>query len=310
VVENAQCTNRSRCLCPDTSAGQTRDNFVNIVVYGPRTLPEQGPVQIPVLPADGNIVTLNMHIETDAVDEVPLHVFSAIGTPAKPTFGANLSIGDQAACDVTANNSNRSNVLIQDGVVTAGPAGTPSPTPTGGCVGDCNGDGMVAINEIITGVNVLPANGEEAADAVTLIQQEQQAQANKVEGLSMDGIGYNGPVLRELTNPQGLNLDVTVPPQSPRERTTFPTERFSLTVLEDGTRVLTCPAGHHESGRRAVKRRQRGTIHFVGNDDVVHRLLELQAAAERRDFAWWCVASLSMQMPRVRLESGAGEQVP
>src|SRR5260221_6776768 len=59
VVENAQCTNRSHCLCPDTGAGQTRDNFVNIVVYGPKSLPAQGPVTIPVLP-NGTLVTLSM----------------------------------------------------------------------------------------------------------------------------------------------------------------------------------------------------------------------------------------------------------
>jgi transposase len=99
-------------------------------------------------------------------------------------------------------------------------------------------------SELITAVNVLASNGLEAADAITLIQQEEQAQANKVEGLSMDRCGYNGPVLRELSNPQGLDLEVTVPPKAAPERSTFPAERFALTVLEDGRRVLTCPAGH------------------------------------------------------------------
>jgi hypothetical protein len=60
VVENAQCTGRNRCLCPDTTAGQERDNFVNIAIYGPKTLPEQGPVAIPKLPASGEIVKLNL----------------------------------------------------------------------------------------------------------------------------------------------------------------------------------------------------------------------------------------------------------
>jgi transposase len=113
---------------------------------------------------------------------------------------------------------------------------------------------MDPVSEIITAVNVLPANGEEAADAVTLIRQEEKAQANKVEALSIDGAGYNGPVLRELTDPQGLNLDVTVPPKAARERTTFPPERFPLTVLEDGTQVLTCPAGQTSgAGKRTPK---------------------------------------------------------
>jgi len=159
VIENAQCTNRNRCLCPDTGAGQTLDNFVNVVVYGPRNLPEQGPVQIPVLPS-GDLVTLNMRIASDAPDSIALHVFSAAGPPAKPQFGANLSIGDQAACDVTANGQGRSNVLLGDGTLTTtGPVATPTAGP-GGCVGDCSGDGTVAINELISGVNIALGNNE------------------------------------------------------------------------------------------------------------------------------------------------------
>jgi hypothetical protein len=150
VIENAQCTNRNRCLCPDTGAGQTRDNFVNIVVYGPRDLPEQGPVQIPVLPTSGNIVTLKMQIAAGATGTVPLHIFSAMdtGTDAKPQFAANLSIGDQAACDVTATTANKSNVKFVQGLVTIGG------TPTAGCVGDCDGGGSVAISELVRGVNI------------------------------------------------------------------------------------------------------------------------------------------------------------
>ena len=100
-----------------------------------------------------------------------------------------------------------------------------------------------ADSEIITAVNILPGNGAEAADAVTLIQQEEAAQGNDVEGISIDGAGYNGPVLRQLCDPAGLNLDVTVPPPKPAERTTFGPERFTLTVLTDGRSEVTCPAG-------------------------------------------------------------------
>ena len=107
-----------------------------------------------------------------------------------------------------------------------------------------------ADSEIITAVNVLPANGAEAADAATLIHQEEEAQGNDVHGLSMDGAGYNGPVLHELTDPEGLNLDVTVPPPPMPERTTFGPERFTLTVLDDGSRVLTCPASQTSRPRQ------------------------------------------------------------
>ena len=157
VVENAQCTNRSRCLCPGD--GQTRDNFVNIVVYGPKTLPEQGPVDIPVLPDTGTIVTLNLKVAggTPAGD-IPLHVFAATdnGTPEKPQFAANASIGDQAACDVTGDAQSKSRIGFTDGKVTVTGV-TPMPN---GCVGDCNGNGTVAINELVVGVNIALGNAQ------------------------------------------------------------------------------------------------------------------------------------------------------
>ena len=93
-------------------------------------------------------VACTTRLAAGASGTIPLHVFSSItGTPAKPQFGANLSIGDQAACDVTANSGNRSNVLFTDGAVTV--SGEPRP-----CVGDCGNDGSVAINELIIGVNI------------------------------------------------------------------------------------------------------------------------------------------------------------
>ena len=147
VVENAQCTNRNRCLCPDIGAGQTRDNFVNIAIYGPKTLPEQGPVTIPVLPDSGEIVVLKLKAASGVAQgtKIALHAFSALDA-SKPQFAANLSIGDQSACDVTANGS-ASAVLFEDGEFTVGQGTTP-------CAGDCNGDRSVAINELITGVNI------------------------------------------------------------------------------------------------------------------------------------------------------------
>jgi transposase len=110
---------------------------------------------------------------------------------------------------------------------------------------------MDADSEIITAVNVLPANGAEAADAVTLIKQEETAQGNDVAGLSIDGAGYNGPVLRELTDPAGLNLDMTVPPPTVAQRTTFGPERFPLQIIDTQHGEVTCPNG------QTTRRRQR-----------------------------------------------------
>ncbi len=112
-------------------------------------------------------------------------------------------------------------------------------------------------SELITNLNVLPGNGAEAADAITLIEQEEAAQGNDVQALSMDGAGYNGPVLRELTDPDGLNLEVIVPPPTAAPRTTFGPERFSLTIIDTQHGEVTCPAGH-QTRQRSRTRQDRG----------------------------------------------------
>ena len=71
---------------------------------------------------------------------------------------------------------------------------------------------MDADSELITGINVLPANGDEGGDAVHLIEQEETAHGNDVAGISIDGAGFRGTLLRELTDPAGLNLEVFTPP--------------------------------------------------------------------------------------------------
>jgi hypothetical protein len=105
-----------------------------------------------------------------------------------------------------------------------------------------------ADSEIITAIDVLPANGLEAANTITLIKQEESAQGNDVGGVSLDGIGYNGPVLRELSDPAGLNLEVTVPPPTVPPSVKFGPERFSLNVLGE----LQCPAGQTTKTREKV----------------------------------------------------------
>jgi transposase len=111
-----------------------------------------------------------------------------------------------------------------------------------------------ADSELITSLNVLPGNQGEAADAITLIQQEETAQGNDVAGLSIDGAGYKGALLRELTDPDGLNLDVTVPPPKPSERTTFGPERFTQVAIDAQHGEVTCPNG--QSTRQRSRTRQ------------------------------------------------------
>lgn len=105
---------------------------------------------------------------------------------------------------------------------------------------------MDADSQLLTGLNVLPANGDEGGDAAWLIEQEEAAHGNDVQALSIDGAGYRGPVLRELTNPEGLNLEVFTPPTERIALTVFAPEQFTRSA--DGT-TLTCPAGQTTRSR-------------------------------------------------------------
>jgi len=108
---------------------------------------------------------------------------------------------------------------------------------------------MDAESEIITAVEILPGNGDEAADSETLLAQEEGAHGNDVAELSTDGIlSARGKVLRTLEDPAGLGVEVYAPPPA----RTWPEEYFSpkqFTLDEQGE-VLTCPAGQQTKQRR------------------------------------------------------------
>ncbi len=103
-----------------------------------------------------------------------------------------------------------------------------------------------ADSDLITAVNVLPASGNEVQDATTLIQQEEQAHGNDVAALSIDGIGFRGEQLREWTDPEGLNLEVFVPPRTQPETTGFTVDQFTL---DPTGQTMTCPAGQTSQHR-------------------------------------------------------------
>jgi transposase len=105
---------------------------------------------------------------------------------------------------------------------------------------------MDADSEFITALDVLPPSGDEAANATALIEQEEKAQGNDVAAMSIDSVGFRGDLLEEWTDPQGLNLEVIVPPKEPPAASVFTPEAFTLNA--DGDEV-TCPAGQTTSRR-------------------------------------------------------------
>ena len=86
----------------------------------------------------------------------------------------------------------------------------------------------------------------EAADAAVLIRQEEQAQGNDVEALSGDSALFQGEKLHELTDPEGLDLEVFVPPTSPQPTPYFTSDDFAL---DKDSQTVTCPAGQQSTMR-------------------------------------------------------------
>lgn len=107
---------------------------------------------------------------------------------------------------------------------------------------------MDADSELITALNVLPANGDEAKDAVTLLEMEETACGNDVAQVSMDANGFDGKVLEALEDKSGRAVEVFVPP---REWATNTYEGFGLQdfSFDEAHTLLTCPAGQTTATR-------------------------------------------------------------
>ena len=131
---------------------------------------------------------------------------------------------------------------------------------------------MDADSELITALDVLPANADEAADAQQLLQHEEAVHGNDVKELSIDGIGFRGDVLRTLSDPAGLGLTVYVPPRKePEAGEFFAAEQFTLS--EDGV-ALTCPAGQQTSCRWRNSRHTAWHFEFSRRQCAACPLLE------------------------------------
>jgi hypothetical protein len=112
-----------------------------------------------------------------------------------------------------------------------------------------------AHSQIVTAVSVLPANGNEAADATALLKQEEAAHHNAVEALCIDSAGFRGELLREWQDPQGLGLEVFVPPTAlPDPQARFVSKDF---VLDPAGQRVTCP-GAQQSATRVRNRLDTG----------------------------------------------------
>src|SRR2546428_1650835 len=110
-----------------------------------------------------------------------------------------------------------------------------------------------ADSELICAVEVLPANGDEGANAKHLIASEEQAQGNDIVSLSVDRIGYRGDVLAELSDEaDGPQLTVYVPPIDwiPPAPELFQPEAFALSEAGD---ELRCPGGATTGTRKRAR---------------------------------------------------------
>lgn len=100
-----------------------------------------------------------------------------------------------------------------------------------------------AASELICALNVLPGNGPEGDDAVTLVQQEETAQGNAIAHLSLDGVGFRGALLQALEDdPAGPQVVVYTPPQDWPQETpgVFRAPDFHWNEARD---ELRCPGG-------------------------------------------------------------------
>jgi hypothetical protein len=112
-----------------------------------------------------------------------------------------------------------------------------------------------ADSELSCALEVLPANGEEGANATPLIMSEERAHGNDIARLSIDRIGFRGDLLAPLSeDATGPHLTVYVPPLDwiPPAPELFQPAAFTLNDARDEVR---CPGG---VTTRTRKRAERG----------------------------------------------------
>lgn len=101
-------------------------------------------------------------------------------------------------------------------------------------------------SQIITALDVLPGNGDEAVDTTALIHHEERVHGNDVQAVSIDKVGFRGELLRTWHDSAGLNLEVVVPPIRERATPYFTADAFRHDAAHGS---LTCP-GQITTARR------------------------------------------------------------
>ena len=114
-----------------------------------------------------------------------------------------------------------------------------------------------ADSELFTAIDVLPADGNESADVLALLDQEQSAHDNPIDQISIDGAGFDGPVIREL---ESRGITAFVAPKEPSNGGRFTTQDFEFS--EDGSDA-TCPAGHQSQYRQRNEGHHKTNFRFA-----------------------------------------------
>ena len=114
-----------------------------------------------------------------------------------------------------------------------------------------------ADSELFTAIDVLPADGNETADTLNLLDQEQKAHGNVIDQISIDGAGFDGSLIREL---ESRGITSFVPPKEPSNGGRFTTAEFHFS--EDGSHA-TCPAGQDSQYRQRDESRHTTSFRFA-----------------------------------------------
>jgi len=138
------------------------ENYIDCLAYGTYSGPGNPHIGTPTtLTADGHSLRRSTSTNNNAAD-------FAIADPATPKNNAGTA-GSLPATGPCSNATSTPSPPLSPSATSTPPPPTPSGTPLPMCVGDCNGNGSVTIDELLTLVNIAlgdaPVTTCEAGDA-------------------------------------------------------------------------------------------------------------------------------------------------